>query len=198
MPFHHFIHDSDGWQTLERDEVFANPYVQVRLTTVRTPTRPEGISWTVVHRKAACVVAPVTPAGNFLLVRQERIPIRSLLWEFPAGQIDTPHEHTQEVLCATAMRELQEESGYELVPGGELLPMGHFFSSSGFTDEVSHLFMARPVRPGSRGPQHDEHEAITECREFTPAELRAMVTSGEIRDANTLAAFARMCAAGML
>jgi hypothetical protein len=50
----------------------------------------------------------------------------------------------------------------------------------------------------ARGPELDEHEAITECRAFTGEELRAMIASGEIRDANTLAAFARLVAMGLV
>ena len=34
----------------------------------------------------------MTPDGRLLLIRQERIPIRAAIWEFPAGQIDDPAE----------------------------------------------------------------------------------------------------------
>jgi ADP-ribose pyrophosphatase len=198
MRFHSFIQDSEGWTTLKTDELFANPFAEVHRLTVQTPTRRKGVTWTLVHRKGACVVAPVTATGNLLLVRQERIPIRATIWEFPAGQVDESGGHNGEVLRETALRELREESGYELAPGGELIPMGHFFPSAGIMDEHSHLFIARPVVRGSRGSAPDENEAITECREFTPSEFRAMIASGEIRDANTLAAFARMCALGFM
>ena len=95
------------------------------------------------------------------------------------------------------MRELREESGYELAPDGELIALGHFFPSAGFTDEHSHLLLARGVVPSPHGHAHDSAEAITECRAFTREEFRAMIASGEIRDANTLAAFARLVAMGL-
>jgi 8-oxo-dGTP pyrophosphatase MutT (NUDIX family) len=94
------------------------------------------------------------------------------------------------------LRELREEAGYELASGGDVLPLGHFFPSSGFTDEHSHLLLARPVVISPRGQELDEHESITEARAFTVAELRDMIARGEICDANTLAAFARMTAMG--
>ena len=47
--------------------------------------------------------------------------------------------------------------------------MGCFFSSPGFTDEHSYLFLARGVVPSPAGPSHDENEAIHECRPFTLA-----------------------------
>jgi ADP-ribose pyrophosphatase len=196
MPFHQFIRHSEGWQTVADETLFANPYLEVHGVKVTSPTRAEPFTWTVTHRKGAVVVAPMTADGKFLLVRQERVPIRETIWEFPAGQIDDAEE--PDAIRATGLRELREEGGYELAPGGEVLALGHFFPSAGFTDEHSHLLLARPVVPSADGHRHDESEAITECRAFTREELRAMIASGEIRDANTLAAFARMVAMGLV
>jgi len=199
ISFQSFIRESPGWETISNDLQYANPYLQVFLTRVRTPCRPDGVPWTVLHRKAGAVVAPITPDGRFLLIRQERIPLRAALWEFPAGQIDDPAgpDDTGHIR-ATACRELREETGYELPPGGELIPMGCFFSSPGFTDEHSYLFLARGVIPSPAGSSHDENESIQEVRPFTLAELRRMIAENEIRDANTLSAFARMSVLGLI
>lgn len=176
--------------------LFSNPYLSVHRVTTTSPSRSNPFSWTVVHRKGAVVVAPMTPSGDLLLVRQERVPIRALIWEFPAGQID---DHAEpDAIRTTGLRELQEESGHELAAGGEIVSLGHFFPSAGFTDEHSHLLLARPVVPSPHGHKHDAAEAITECRAFSPTEFRAMIASGEIRDANTLAAFARLVALGLM
>jgi len=198
MTFHHFVRDGEGWETLKMDQQFANPYLQVFKAQVRTPSRPEGCEWTVVHRKGATVVAPMTADGKFILVLQERVPIRETIWEFPAGQIDKSEVHDDATIRETALRELREEAGYELAPGGELVPLGIFFPSSGFTDEHCHLFLARPVVPSGEGSAHDANEAITGCRAFSKEELRSMIANNEIRDANTLSTYARMCAMGIL
>jgi len=194
--FHHFIQDADGWQTTGDETLFANPYLEVHRVTVTSPTRPTPFAWTVCHRKGAVVVAPRTIDGKFVLVRQERVSIRASIWEFPAGQIDNHAEN--DAIRATGLRELREEAGYELAHGGEVVSLGHFFPSAGFTDEHSHLLLASPVIPHAQGQELDEHEAITEYREFSAAELRAMIASGEVRDANTLSAFARMVAMGLV
>jgi len=194
--FHSFIQSSDGWTVIAGEQQFANPYVEVYRATVTSPTRPEPFTWTVVHRKGAVVVAPMTADGKFLLVRQERVPIRATIWEFPAGQIDDTSD--PDAIRATGLRELTEEAGYELAPGGELISLGHFFPSCGFTDEHSHLVLARPVVPAAGGAKPDAAESITECRAFSTEEFRAMIASGEIRDANTLCAFARMVAMGLV
>ena len=198
MTFHQFIEDGPGWETLKSEQQFANPYLQVQAVEVRTPSRPGGCKWTVVHRKGATVIAPMLADGRFVLVKQERVPIRATIWEFPAGQIDGGSEQDAAVVREAALRELREESGYEPGADGELVPLGLFFSSCGFTDEHAHLFLARNVVPAALGRSPDEQEAITGCEIFTREELRAMIASGEIRDANTLAAYARMCAMGIL
>ena len=161
-----------------------------------SPARAEPFTWTVTHRKGAVVVAPQTADGRFLLIRQERVPILATIWEFPAGQIDAHEE--EDAIKATGHRELEEEAGYRLAAGGEMISLGHFFPSAGFTDEHSHLLLARPVEPAPNGARPESSESIAECRGFTPAELREMIASGEIRDANTLAAFARLVAMGYL
>jgi len=79
-----------------------------------------------------------------------------------------------------------------------LTPLGHFFSSPGFTDEHSYLVLAKPVVPSHRGQELDPNEVIIECRAFSPEQIRAMIASNEIRDANTLCSFARMTAMGLL
>jgi ADP-ribose pyrophosphatase len=194
MAFHNFIRHPEGWKTHHDEALFANRYIAVHRVKVTTPSRPTPFEWTVAHRKGAVVVVPITAQGQFLLVQQERVPIRETIWEFPAGQIDD--DAAEDRIHTTGLRELKEESGYELAPGGELLSLGHFFPSAGFTDEHSHLLLARPVVPSPGGPAHDSGEAILGCRAFSPTELRQMIAGGEIRDANTLCAFARMVALG--
>jgi ADP-ribose pyrophosphatase len=196
MKFHGFIKDGDGWRLVQDDLQFANPFVEVHQVHMISPTRSEPFPWTVVHRKGAVVVAPMTADGKFLLIRQERVPIRATIWEFPAGQIDDTSD--PDAIRATGLRELEEEAGHGLAPGGELLSLGHYFPSSGFTDEHSHLLLARPVVPASGGAKPDAAESITDCRAFSVQEIRVMIASGEICDANTLVAVARMVALGHL
>src|SRR5436309_3511405 len=88
MRFHQFIQDTEGWKLLKSEALFANAYLEVHRITVTSPTRPKPFDWTLAHRKAAVVIAPMTEDGRFLLIRQERVPIRATIWEFPAGQID--------------------------------------------------------------------------------------------------------------
>jgi 8-oxo-dGTP pyrophosphatase MutT (NUDIX family) len=113
----------------------------------------------------------------------------------PSGQIDGPaHETVEQV----ALRELREEAGYELARDGELIALGHYFTSPGFTDERGYFFLARPVQKCKEASAGDEGESILDCREFSVAEIRRMIAENEIRDANTLSMWTRVWARGLL
>ncbi len=185
-----------GWETVGSETHFASPHLSVAMDEVRTPTQRTPRKWAVAHRKPAVVIAPLTREGKFVLIREERIPIRATIWSLPAGQIDESLEPDEAAVRAVARRELREETGYELEPGAELLPLGHYFTSPGFTDEHCYFFLARPVRRAAGGAQHDDTEAIVDCREFSADVVRQMIADGEIRDANTLSIWARLVATG--
>lgn len=186
--------ETPGWRVLGSETLCDTPYLRVYRERVATPSRPGGVTWMVARRRTAAVVAPRTPGGNFLLIRQERVAVRKVLWEFPAGQVDGGV--TEDSIRETALRELGEEAG--VVCRGNLVPLGPFYSSVGFTDECCHLFLTEDVVPRDEGSDHDEYEAILEVRAFSPGELREMVARAEIVDANTLAMYARLQANGFL
>ena len=148
-------------------------------------------------RKAAVIIAPMARDGKLLLIKQERIPIRDSIWEMPAGQIDDG-ETDESAIKQVALRELREETGYELAPDGELIGLGGYFTSPGFTDEFGYLFFARPVERNAHGHVHDETESILDCRAFTVEEIRAMIAENQICDANTLGICARLAARGFI
>ena len=192
------VSESDGWETVSREIHFQNDHLEVATEEIRTPARSEPRKWTVVHRKQAVVIAPMTPEGKFVLIRQERIPIRAAIWEMPAGQIDEAKEQDRSAIEAVALRELREETGFELAEGGKLISLGDYFTSPGFTDERGYFFLARPVRLSAEGQTRDESESILDCRAFSAQELGHMIDTNEIRDANTLGLCARLAARGLL
>jgi ADP-ribose pyrophosphatase len=79
---------SGNWKTISSERYFANANLEVVVDRVETPARQDPRAWTIVHRKAAVVVAPMTRDGKIVFIHQERIPIRQAIWEMPSGQID--------------------------------------------------------------------------------------------------------------
>jgi ADP-ribose diphosphatase len=190
------VQDTDGWKTVSAKTDFANPHLEVVTEQVRTPSSSGPRTWTTIKRKAAVVIAPMTADGRLLLIKEERIPIRAAIWSMPAGQIDNP-DATEKEIEAVALRELHEETGYDLAPGGETISLGFFFTSAGLTDEHCYFFLVRPVR---RAEVHkrEEGEAIVDCRAVDVRELSRMIAQNEIRDSNTLAICSRLAARGLI
>ena len=188
--------DQAGWEKTSSHFVDAGPHVSVEQATFRTPTRASA-NWTIVHRKAAVAIAPMLDDGRLVLLSQERIPVQRLTWEFPAGQVDAQlAEVSQELIVRTALAELREELGAELAEGATLQPLGWYFPSQGFTDEIVYLFTAKPVCVVSR-PQPDGSEHISDVRFVSAGELRGMIAANAITNALTLALYARIAAQGL-
>ncbi len=184
-----------GWRVIDRKTLSDSAHLKVYEEHVATPSRPDGVVWTVAHRRTAAVVAPRTLDGKYILIRQERVAVKRDLWEFPAGQVDADIAD-EAAIREAAGRELGEEAGVYVT--GELISLGYYFSSPGFTDECGHLFLATDVVPRDSGVKHDEHEAILEIRAFSADELREMIASHKIVDANTLSLYARLSARGLI
>ena len=188
----------NSWETVSTQTDFRNDHLEVVTEEIRSPAQAKPKRWTVVRRKQAVIIAPMTADGKLILIRQERIPVRAAIWEVPGGQIDEKGESTAESIADVALRELREETGFELSEGGSLIALGDYFTSPGFTDERGYFFLARPVRECAAGHAHEESESILDCRAFSAEELRRMIENNEIRDANTLGICVRLLARGFL
>ena len=188
----------NSWEVVSTKSCFKNRNVEIVEEEIRSPAKPQARSWTVARRKRAVIVAAMTKEGELILIRQERIPIRAAIWEVPAGQIDDKSDMEPDDIAAIALKELREETGFELAEGGDLVPLGDYFTSPGFTDERGYCFLAWPVCESAEGHSREEGESILDCRAFSPAEIRDMIANNEIRDANTLAVCSRLLARGLL
>ena len=84
--------ESEGWEIISSKTCFEDKNVAVVEEEIRSPERREPRKWTVVRRKRAVIIAPMTADGKLILIRQERIPVRAAIWEVPGGQIDEEGE----------------------------------------------------------------------------------------------------------
>lgn len=127
-------------------------------------------------------ILPIDRNGNIILVRQFRYPYDAEILEIPAGKLD--HGET-ETAADCGVRELKEETG---CTAGRIVPLGCVYPSPGFLTEVVHLFAALDLTDGEMQPDEDE---FVEVVRLPIAEVEAMVSRDEIRDAKTLAALYR-------
>src|SRR4029453_1246243 len=110
--------EGGNWKTISSERHFADRNLEVVTDRVQTPAHPNPRAWTIVHRKPAVVVAPMTQEGKIILIRQERIPIGQAIWEMPSGQIDD-HNADENKIKETALREVREEAGSAWAAQGE-------------------------------------------------------------------------------
>lgn len=133
----------------------------------------------VVHHPGAVVVVPVEADGETtLLVRQYRAAVGRALLESPAGKTDVKGEPPEE----TAQRELEEEIGRR---SGRLVKLAHCYNSPGFSDELSHLYVAFDLieLPHARvGPE----EAAMTIERVALADVDRLVAAGEIVHATSI------------
>ena len=130
----------------------------------------------IVEHDGGVVIAALTDEGTLPLVRQYRKAAERAVLELPAGKLEKGEDPTQ-----AALRELKEETGYS---AGKIIRLPSAFSSIGYSTEVLHFYFARDLTPGDT--DFDEGEAI-EIAEYPMEQALAMIMSGEIEDAKTIA-----------
>jgi len=139
----------------------------------------------VVRHPGAVLIVPILSDGRFVLIRNWRVSVDKALLEFPAGTLEQ-----EESPLVTAERELREETGYK---AGRMEPLGSFFTSPGFADELMHVFLAGELEEGTqRLEPHEEIEVVI----VSPVELSSMVASGTMVDGKSLAAMQLLAAGG--
>ena len=131
----------------------------------------------VVRHKGASCVAPLTDKNELIFVRQFRYPLMKELLELPAGKLD--HIGEDPYLCA--VRELREETG---CVAEEIIYMGDFISTAGFSDENIRLYLARGLSEGDQSLDEDEFLDVVK---IPLDEAKRMVIDGEIIDGKTQA-----------
>jgi len=160
--------------------VFDGRIFRVDVESITTP-KGSALDVEVVRHPGSVVLIPLTDQNQVVLVRQYRHAIGRWVWELPAGTLK-PGEPP----ATAAARECQEEIG--LIPG-ELTRVGAFYPTPGYCDEEMNFYKATRLRTPGASDAHAEPDADEDIErgEFTPAEVHAMIASGEIVDLKTVA-----------
>lgn len=135
----------------------------------------------VRHPGAVAVIA-LDDDDRVLLLRQYRHPVRSELWEPPAGLLDVPGEDLQ----VAAARELAEEA--DLVARSWWV-LVDYLSTPGGSDEALRVFLARdlsPVAEAARFTREGEEQGIV-LRWVPLDEAVTAVQEGRLRNPSTVA-----------
>ncbi len=125
-------------EPLGAEEPFTGSQFSVRVGHFRHEDGEE-VQREYVHRVAAAAIVAYDDE-HVWLVRQPREAILQYTLELPAGKLDVEGE----AALATAKRELAEEIGQAAEHWQEVET---YYSSSGYSDELVHIFAATGLRP---------------------------------------------------
>lgn len=171
-----------NWDRLTEDkvlpvQVLASRDLTVGKRTVRTDTvrMPSGHEYEELYRPRgpkAVFVLPITSAGEVVLLREYRHPVRTVVTGTVAGTLEVVED-----IFAAAQRELLEEAGGT---AQEWVALPAFYPNASFSGAVYFAFVAFGVQLGEAQLMPDE----TIERVILPiAEAYRMLRAGEIHDA---------------
>ncbi|WP_075188361.1 NUDIX domain-containing protein [Teredinibacter haidensis] len=175
-----------GWQQLNVEEIYENPWIKITHEDVLTPAGTPGIYGVVHFKNRAVGVIPIDEDGNTWLVRQSRYTLDCYTWEIPEG--GAPYG---EDMLEAAKRELEEETGLKARDWSELMTI---HQSNSVSDEVAKLYVAKGLYEGRQ--QLEATEDIT-VEKMPLTKAIDMVKNGEITDALSVAALLRLALDGV-
>jgi 8-oxo-dGDP phosphatase len=169
----------EDWTVLGSRDLYRGDWVMaLRADRVRRPgaDAEEPFERWVFEHPGAVVVLAVDADERVCCLRQYRHPAGGRFVELPAGLRDAGDEDPLE----TAQRELREEAELE---AGEWRVLFDLYPSAGITDERQRCYLARDLRPASRGDFALEHEEADMERLWVPVDdLVDAVLTGRVSE----------------
>lgn len=170
--------DKPAWRLRASHYVVDSPYMRLRSDEVELPDGTIVPNYYVRESRGFVAIVALTPDEHVVLVRQYRYGSDSLHLELPAGMLQD-----QEEPAACALRELAEETGYE-VESCELA--GQFFPEPVRSNARAYIYIGRGARR-VREPAPDPTEHI-EVELATLETFRSMLGDARIDTAAAIAA----------
>lgn len=163
-------------------EVYRNAWMIVREDQVRRPDGSTGIYGVIEKPTYALVIA--ADGDRVALVEQFRYPLGMRRWEFPQG---TAPGRAGLDPAELAARELREETG---LSAGTMVVLGTLDVAAGMSSQRGRVFLATDISEGEPDREHEEQDMHFEW--FTRTAVEQMILSGEITDAQSIAAYAQL------
>jgi len=161
--------------TTETKRAFTGRALTIDVASIIMPNGRTSTREIIRHRGAAVILGQ-RPDGKFVLVRQYRKSIEETLLEVVAGGLEEGEKPE-----ACARREMEEESGYQVLA---LEPIAVTVPCPGYSEERHHLYFAKIAQePMEQRPDFDENlEPVI----MSADEINAAIDSGAIIDGKSI------------
>ncbi|MCM3610895.1 NUDIX hydrolase [Planococcus sp. MERTA32b] len=162
-------------RSISSERIYEGKIINLKVDEVTLPNGHTSKRELIEHPGAVAILA-ITPEKKIIMVEQYRKALERSIIEIPAGKLEKGESPE-----TTAMRELEEETGYT---ADSLELIQSFSTSPGFADEVIHLFLAEGLRNAESGAALDDDEFV-ELMEVSIEEAEKMMQDNRIFDAKT-------------
>ncbi|MCI5839827.1 MAG: NUDIX hydrolase [Peptoniphilaceae bacterium] len=160
--------------TIKTDRIYEGRILNLRVDTVEMPDKKYAKREIVEHQKGVGVIA-FDGNDKIRIVKQYRKAVDSFMLEIPAGLVDANEDPIDAV-----KREMQEEIGYD---SNDVTYLFDVYSSPGFTNSRTSLFVAKNLFKSQLEPDEDE---FIEKISLKVDDLYEKVLNYEISDSKTV------------
>ena len=165
-------------KTISSEIVYEGPVFRIRKHMVETVNGGESARDIVEHSGGSILVA-ITDEGKVVMERQYRKAFEKALFELPAGKADPG-----EIPDVTAVRELQEETGYTCEDWEHILTLP---AEATVSEDFVHLYRAKNCRKVS-GQTLDDMEFL-HVELHTAEEIDQLIREGRFQQISHVAAW---------
>lgn len=167
-------------KVIARDPKYHGAIIDVEVQTVTLPNG-QTAKRDIVHHSDAIAILAITNENKAIIMRQWRTALAKVTLEVPAGKVDNRDSDPLD----TAVRELNEETRMQ---AGHIEKISSFYLSSGYSDELMHLYLATDLTPVANELPQDDDENL-KLDTYSLAELADLNKQGLLDDSKTQVAY---------
>lgn len=161
---------------MNKNYVYENERLKIRIDN-----RGDKGNYTVLERKNAVVIIPVSELNKTVLLSEFRYPINEICLNFPMGFVDDG-ENSEEA----ARRELEEETN--LI--SEIKEIGYFHPAPGLTPQKVWVFIAKVADENFKNiSSENSGDEIKKSEIIDISEIEVLIKNSKITDGFTLSAY---------
>lgn len=162
-------------KTIKTKKIYKGEILELRVDDIILENGKTGKREIIEHGGAVTLI-PITPEGKIVLVKQFRKPIEKEILELPAGRIEKGEDPKN-----TAIRELKEETGYEIK---DIKYLFKFAPALGYSNEIIYVYLSHL---GVKGDTNFDETEDIEIFEYPLDEILNLIYKGdEILDGKTV------------